>query len=320
MEDNHQAEPLKIFSLNGNQPLAQKIARVFGTELGECSIKRFSDGEISISIEESVRGVNTYIVQSTNQSVNNYYLELLIMIDAMKRASAKTINVVLPYYGYARQDRTAHPHEPITAKLIANLIEEAGATRVLTLDLHTVQIQGFFDIPVDNLFTMPLFARHYKMLGMEGDDYVMVSPKNSGVSRARSLSSQLNSTLAIVEQDEGNGYVIGEVEGKNCIMVDDIVTSGVTFSKAARLLKANGAKNIYACASHALLSDGAKAILAQAPIEEICATDSCWTEKEQQPDNLTYVTCSKLIGEGVRRIHENTPMSPLFTKVDEELL
>lgn len=320
MDDKYQEHPLKIFSLNGNQPLAKKIAHVFGTELGECSIKKFSDGEISISIEESVRGANTYIIQATNQAVNDYYMELLIMIDAMKRASAKTINVVLPYYGYARQDRTARPHEPITAKLIANLIEEAGATRLLTLDLHTVQIQGFFDIPVDNLFAMPLFTRHYRNLNMAGDDYVIVSPKNSGVTRARSLASQLDSTLAIVEQDEGDGYVIGEVAGKNCIMVDDIVTSGSTFAKAARLLKANGAQKVYACASHALLTEGAKDVLDQAPIEDICVTDSCLTEKSQQPEKLTYITCSKLVGEGMKRIHENTPMSPLFTKVDDKFL
>uniref|UniRef100_UPI0022E6F48E ribose-phosphate diphosphokinase n=1 Tax=Enterococcus lactis TaxID=357441 RepID=UPI0022E6F48E len=266
-------------------------------------VKQFSDGEISINIEESIRGDHVYIVQSTNAPVNDYYMELLIMIDAMKRASAKTINVVLPYYGYARQDRTAKPHEPITAKLIANLIEEAGATRVLTLDLHTVQVQGFFDIPVDNLFTMPLFAHYYRQLGLTGDDIVVVSPKNSGVQRARSLSEYLNS---------------GDVQGKTCIMVDDILNTGATLARAANVLKENGAKEVYACASHGLLSDHAKSILDNAPIKDICITDSVFTEENRHPENLTIVTCSELMGEAVKRIHENTPMSPLFRLEEKE--
>ena len=321
MSKKYQDDTLKIFSLNGNRPLAEKIAKVFGTELGKSVVKQFSDGEIAINIEESIRGDHVYIVQSTNAPVNDYYMELLIMIDAMKRASAKTINVVLPYYGYARQDRTAKPHEPITAKLIANLIEEAGATRVLTLDLHTVQVQGFFDIPVDNLFTMPLFAHYYRELGLTGDDIVVVSPKNSGVQRARSLSEYLDSTLAIVDHaddaDLDSGYVIGDVEGKTCIMVDDILNTGATFARAANVLKENGAKDVYACASHGLLSVPAKSILDGAPIKDSCITDSVWTKDEFHPENLTIITCSELMGEAVKRIHENTPMSPLF-KLEEK--
>ncbi|MGG5337961.1 ribose-phosphate pyrophosphokinase 2 [Enterococcus pernyi] len=318
MSKKYQDDTLKIFSLNGNRSLAEKIAKVFGTELGKSVVKQFSDGEISINIEESIRGDHVYIVQSTNAPVNDYYMELLIMIDAMKRASAKTINVVLPYYGYARQDRTAKPHEPITAKLIANMLEEAGATRVLTLDLHTVQVQGFFDIPVDNLFTMPLFAHYYRELGLVGDDIVVVSPKNSGVQRARSLSEYLNSTLAIVdhadEEVEGTAasYVIGNVQGKTCILVDDILNTGLTFARAAKVLKENGAKDIYVCASHGLLSEPAKEILDEAPIKDICITDSVYTPEDRHPEKLTIVTCSNLMGEAVKRIHENTPMSPLF--------
>lgn len=308
--------PIKFFSLNGNQPLAENIAHAFGAELGKCVIKHFSDGEISINIEESVRGVHTFLIQSTNQPVNDYYMELLIMIDAMKRASAKTVNVVLPYYAYARQDRTAHPHEPITAKLIANMLEEAGATRVLTLDLHAVQVQGFFNVPVDNLFTMPLFARYYRDKGMEGEEYVVVSPKNSGVNRSRSLAEYLNTTLAIVEQGEDQveaEYVIGDVHGKKCIMVDDILNTGETLAKAARLLKENGATEVYACASHALLSPPAKEILEAAPIADICVTDSCLTDESRHPKQLTYVTCAELMGEAIHRIYENIPMSPLFS-------
>lgn len=323
MIEKYQDESLKIFSLNGNVPLAEKIAEEFGSKLGQCAIKQFSDGEIAISIEESVRGAHIYIIQSTNQPVNDYYMELMIMIDAMKRASAKTVNIVLPYYAYARQDRTAKPHEPITAKLIANMLVEAGATRVLTLDLHTVQVQGFFDIPVDNLFTIPLFAQYYKEKQMEGDDCVVVSPKNSGVARSRNLAEYLNTTLAIIDQDESledGGYVIGEVAGKKCILVDDILNTGHTLAKAASLLKQEGATEIYACASHALLSPPAKENLEGAPIEDICVTDSCLTDESRHPKNLTYITCSKLMGEAVKRIHENTAMSPLFKLHEENYL
>ncbi|MBO0467445.1 ribose-phosphate diphosphokinase [Enterococcus plantarum] len=316
MTQKYKDKTLRIFSLNANRPLAEKIAEVVGTELGKSTVRQFSDGEIQINIEESIRGDHVFLVQSTNLPVNDNLMELLIMIDALKRASAKTINVVLPYYGYARQDRTAKPREPITAKLVANLLEEAGATRVLTLDLHTVQVQGFFDIPVDNLFTMPLFAHNYREQQLTGDDIVVVSPKNSGVQRARSLSEYLDATLAIIDQDEvdgvRSGYVIGEVKGKTCILVDDILNSGSTMATAAKILKENGAKSIYACASHGLLSKGAKERLDASPIEQICVTDSVFISEDRKPDALSIVSCAELMGEAVKRIHENTPMSPLF--------
>ncbi|MEG1503863.1 MAG: ribose-phosphate diphosphokinase [Enterococcus sp.] len=307
----------KIFSLNGNRPLAEKIADVCGVSLGKSTVKQFSDGEISINLEETVRGFDVYLVQSTNEPVNDAYLELMIMIDALKRASAKSINVVLPYYAYARQDRTAKPHEPITAKLIANLLSNAGATRVLTLDLHTVQVQGFFDIPVDNLFTMPLFAHYYRRRGMVGDDYVVVSPKNSGVQRARSLAEYLDAAIAIVdvadETDPESGYVIGDVEGRCCIMVDDILNTGEVFSNAAKTLKKAGAKEIVACASHGLLSPPAKAKLDAADIKDICITDSVSTAPERHPENLSIISCAELMGEAVKRIHSEKSVSPLFT-------
>ncbi|MGX7264391.1 ribose-phosphate diphosphokinase [Enterococcus crotali] len=316
MTQKYQDKTLRIFSLNANRPLAEKIAEVVGTELGKSTVRQFSDGEIQINIEESIRGDHVFLVQSTNLPVNDNLMELLIMIDALKRASAKTINVVLPYYGYARQDRTAKPREPITAKLVANLLEEAGATRVLTLDLHTVQVQGFFDIPVDNLFTMPLFAHNYRQQQLTGEEIVVVSPKNSGVQRARSLSEYLDATLAIIDQDEvdgvRSGYVIGEVKGKTCILVDDILNSGSTMATAAKILKENGAKCIYACASHGLLSKGAKEILDASPIEQICVTDSVFISEDRKPGSLNIVSCAELMGEAVKRIHENTPMSPLF--------
>ena len=316
MIQKYKDKTLRIFSLNANRPLAERIAEVVGTELGKSTVRQFSDGEIQINIEESIRGDHVFLVQSTNLPVNDNLMELLIMIDALKRASAKTINVVLPYYGYARQDRTAKPREPITAKLVANLLEEAGATRVLTLDLHTVQVQGFFDIPVDNLFTMPLFAHNYRQQQLTGEDIVVVSPKNSGVQRARSLSEYLDATLAIIDQDEvdgvRSGYVIGEVKDKTCILVDDILNSGSTMATAAAILKENGAKSIYACASHGLLSKGAKETLDASPIEQICVTDSVFISEERKPKALSIVSCAELMGEAVKRIHENTPMSPLF--------
>lgn len=308
---------MRIFSLNANQPLAEKIAEVVGTELGKSTVRQFSDGEIQINIEESIRGDHVYLIQSTNAPVNDHLMELLIMIDALKRASAKTINVILPYYGYARQDRTAKPREPITAKLVANMLVEAGASRLLTLDLHTVQVQGFFDIPVDNLFTMPLFARHYLDERLAGEDVVVVSPKNSGVQRTRSLSEYLDASLAIVDQietDDGrrSGYVIGEIEGKICILVDDIINTGETLTTAAEILAENGAAEIYACTSHGLLSEGAKKLIDASPIQQLCVTDSVAITEEQKPEDLLVVSCAELIGEGLKRIHENTPMSPLF--------
>ncbi|MDT1939497.1 MULTISPECIES: ribose-phosphate diphosphokinase [Carnobacterium] len=315
--ESYKDPSLKIFSLNSNKPLAEKIANVVGTQLGKSSVKQFSDGEIQINIEESIRGDHVYVIQSTNYPVNDHLLELLIMIDALKRASAKTINIVMPYYGYGRQDRTAKPREPITAKLVANLVQKAGATRMLMLDLHTVQLQGFFDIPVDNLFTMPLFAKHYQECGLSGEEVVVVSPKNSGVGRARVLSEYLDATLAIVdqptdEQEEAIGSVIGNIQGKTCIMVDDMINTGETLARAATILMENGAKAVYACASHGLFSNGATTILKEAPIQKICVTDSIDFAGKEQLANLEIITSAELIGKGIKGIHENKPLSPLF--------
>jgi len=203
----HYSDPnLKIFALSSNRPLAEKIAEEVGLELGKVSVTQFSDGEIKINIDESVRGCHVYIVQSTSYPVNDNLMELLIMVDALRRASAKTINIVIPYYGYARQDRTAAPREPITAKLVANMLVKAGVNRVLTLDLHAVQVQGFFDIPVDNLYTVPLFAKHYCDKGLTGDDVVVVSPKNSGVKRARSLAEHLDAPIAIIDYAQDDAH------------------------------------------------------------------------------------------------------------------
>lgn len=313
---------LKLFSLSSNPEIAEKIAEATGLPLGKVSSRQFSDGEIMINIEESVRGDDIYIIQSTNKPVNDYLWELLIMIDACKRASANSVNVVMPYFGYARQDRIAASREPITAKLIANMLVKAGVNRILTLDLHAVQVQGFFDIPVDNLFTMPLFAEYYNEKGFTGSNIVVVSPKNSGVKRARGLAEYLDAPIAIIDyaQDDAEreeGYIIGEVEGKTAIIVDDILNTGKTFAEAAKILERAGVKDIYAVASHGLFGGGAAEILNVAPIKEILVTDSVAT-KEKVPTNVKYISASKLIANAITRIFERQPLSPLFAYKSNE--
>jgi len=307
---------MKLFSLNSNHAIAEKIAKAAGVPLGKLSSRQFSDGEIQVNIEESVRGFDVFIIQSTSFPVNNHLMELLIMVDACNRASANSVNVVIPYFGYARQDRTAAPREPITAKLVANMLVKAGVNRVLTLDLHAVQVQGFFDIPVDNLYTVPLFAKHYCDKGLTGDDVVVVSPKNSGVKRARSLAEHLDAPIAIIDyaQDDAHrneGYIIGEVAGKKAILIDDILNTGRTFTEAAKIVDREGATEIYAVSSHGLFVDGAAEKLDTVPIKEILVTDSVDT-KEKTPKNIQYITASELIADAIVRIQERKPVSPLF--------
>lgn len=307
---------MKLFSLNSNHAIAEKIAKAAGVPLGKLSSRQFSDGEIQVNIEESVRGFDVFIIQSTSFPVNNHLMELLIMVDACNRASANSVNVVIPYFGYARQDRTAAPREPITAKLVANMLVKAGVNRVLTLDLHAVQVQGFFDIPVDNLYTVPLFAKHYCDKGLTGDDVVVVSPKNSGVKRARSLAEHLDAPIAIIDyaQDDAHrneGYIIGEVAGKKAILIDDILNTGRTFTEAAKIVDREGATEIYAVSSHGLFVDGAAEKLDTVPIKEILVTDSVDT-KEKTPKNIQYITASELIADAIVRIQEKKPVSPLF--------
>ncbi|GFK31211.1 ribose-phosphate pyrophosphokinase 2 [Streptococcus canis] len=317
MTERYADKQIKLFSLTSNLPIAEKISEASGIPLGKISSRQFSDGEIMINIEETVRGDDIYIIQSTSFPVNDNLWELLIMIDACKRASANTVNVVLPYFGYSRQDRVAKSREPITAKLVANMLTKAGIDRVVTLDLHAVQVQGFFDIPVDNLFTVPLFAEHYSQLGLLGADTVVVSPKNSGIKRARSLAEYLDSPIAIIDyaQDDSEreeGYVIGDVAGKKAIVIDDILNTGKTFAEAAKILERAGATAIYAVASHGLFAGGAADVLKTAPIKEIIVTDSVKT-KNRVPENVTYLSASDLIAQAVIRIHERRPLSPLFS-------
>ncbi|HFH7550514.1 TPA: ribose-phosphate diphosphokinase [Streptococcus agalactiae] len=317
MAEQYADKQIKLFSLTANREIAEKISQASGIPLGKMSSRQFSDGEIMINIEETVRGDDIYIIQSTSFPVNDNLWELLIMIDACKRASANTVNIVVPYFGYSRQDRIAASREPITAKLVANMLVKAGVDRVITLDLHAVQVQGFFDIPVDNLFTVPLFAEHYNQLGLSGEDVVVVSPKNSGIKRARSLAEYLDSPIAIIDyaQDDSEreeGYIIGEVEGKKAIIIDDILNTGKTFAEAAKILERGGATEIYAVASHGLFAGGAADILESAPIREIIVTDSVLS-KERIPSNIKYLTASYLIADAIIRIHERKPLSPLFS-------
>ncbi|MCL2676427.1 MAG: ribose-phosphate diphosphokinase [Streptococcaceae bacterium] len=307
---------LKLFSLNSNPELAEKISAYTQVPLSKVTSKQFLDGEISINMEDSVRNQDVYIIQSTNAPVNDYLWELLIMIDACRRASARSVCAVIPYFGYARQDRTANPREPITAKLVADMLVKAGVDRVLTLDIHAVQVQGFFDIPADNLFTVPLFANYYQEKGLTGDDVVVVAPKNSGIKRARSLAEYLEAPIAIVDYEEDdrqreNGYVIGNVQGKKVILIDDILNTATTFANASEVVKAAGASEIYAVSSHGLFSDNAAEILDQTDIKEILVTDSVSTEN-QKPKNVKYITSADYIASAILRIHEGRPVSPLF--------
>ena len=315
----HYKDPkLKIFSLSSNRPLAEKIAEAVGLELGKISISRFSDGEVKVNVEESIRGAHVYIVQSTSDPVNDNLMELLIMIDALRRASAKTINVVMPYYGYARQERKAQSREPITAKLVANMITIAGADRVLTLDLHAPQIQGFFDIPVDHLIGVPLLADYFLEKGLFGEDVVVVSPDHGGVVRARKLADFLKSPIAIIDKRRPRPNVsevmniIGDVAGKKCIIIDDMIDTAGTITLAAAALLDKGADSVYACCTHADLSGPAVERLDESSIKEVIVTDSIQQPEGRHLDKLQTISVGNLVGEAIKRIHENRSVSPLF--------
>ncbi|WP_042453827.1 ribose-phosphate diphosphokinase [Neobacillus dielmonensis] len=308
---------LKVFSLNSNLPLAKEIAKVIGVELGKCSVNRFSDGEIQINIEESIRGCDVYVIQSTSLPVNDNIMELLIMIDALKRASAKTINIVMPYYGYARQDRKARSREPITAKLVANLLETAGATRVLCLDLHAPQIQGFFDIPIDNLMGVPILSEYFKNKELKGE-IVVVSPDHGGVTRARKMAERLKAPIAIIDKRRPRPNVaevmniVGNIEGKVAILIDDIIDTAGTITLAANALAENGAKEVYACCTHPVLSGPAIERIQNSKIKELVVTNSIALPEEKKIEKIIGLSVAPLIGEAIIRIHEEQSVSILF--------
>ncbi|HBM4573375.1 TPA: ribose-phosphate diphosphokinase [Listeria innocua] len=308
---------LKIFSLNSNRELAEEIAKEVGIELGKSSVTHFSDGEIQINIEESIRGCHVYVIQSTSNPVNQNLMELLIMIDALKRASAATINIVMPYYGYARQDRKARSREPITAKLVANLIETAGATRMITLDMHAPQIQGFFDIPIDHLNAVRLLSDYFSERHL-GDDLVVVSPDHGGVTRARKMADRLKAPIAIIDKRRPRPNVaevmniVGNVEGKVCIIIDDIIDTAGTITLAAKALREAGATKVYACCSHPVLSGPAMKRIEDSPIEKLVVTNSIALPEEKRIDKMEQLSVAALLGEAIVRVHENASVSSLF--------
>ena len=313
---------LKIFTGNANPELAREIADYLGLELGKAFVGKFNNGEIQVMIDESVRGKDVFVIQPTCQPANDTLMELLIMADALKRASAKHITAVVPYYGYARQDRKTRGREPITSKLVADLMTTAGITRVVTMDLHAGQIQGFFDIPVDHLGSASIIAKYINQKKEETDmgDIVVVSPDLGGVTRARDLADRVNAPIAIIEKRRPRPGVaevmniIGDIKGKTCILVDDIVDSAGTLCNAAVALKNAGAKSIHAYIVHGVLSGGAVARVASSPIEKLVITDSiCATESVRMCANIEQLSIAPLMGEAMKRISEERSISALFT-------
>lgn len=306
---------LKLFTGNANPQLAQEIAEYIGTKLGDAQVKHFSDGEISIMIDESVRGDDVYIIQPTCTPVNDNMMELLIMIDAVRRASAKRITAVLPYYGYARQDRKSRGREPITAKLVANLVTQAGAHRVLAMDLHAQQIQGFFDIPLDNLMGLPILADYYKHKDTE--NLVVVSPDMGGVARARNLAEQIGVPLAIIDKRRPRPNVsevmniIGDIEGKEVILVDDMIDTAGTITNGAQALMDRGAKCVDACCTHAVLSGPAIERIEKSPIQELVTTNTI-PLGDKKCDKIKVLSVAPVIGEAILRIHNDRSVSDLF--------
>jgi ribose-phosphate pyrophosphokinase len=309
---------MKIVACNSNRPLADAVAEILGMPLTKASIRRFADMEVFVEIQENVRGEDVFVIQSTSFPANDNLMELLITLDALRRSSARRITAVIPYFGYARQDRKTASRSPISAKLVANLITEAGAHRVLCMDLHAAQIQGFFDIPVDNLYAAPLFSRDIQEL-YKGRDVMIVSPDVGGVVRARQIATRLNCDLAIIDKRrERAGHsevmnVIGDVGGRDCILVDDLVDSGGTHCNAAGALMKRGAKSASAYVTHGVLSGAAVARIATSPIEIMTITDSIQaTEDVKRCGNIRELTIAPLLAEAMRRISDESSVSSLF--------
>ena len=307
---------LKLFTCNAHPELANEIAELMGIKVGKSTVNKFSDGEIQVSIWESVRDCDVYIVQPTCAPVNDHLMELLIMIDALKRASAGRINVVVPYYGYARQDRKAKARDPITAKLVANLIQAAGADRLVSVDLHANQIQGYFDIPVDHLLGLPILTKYFKEKNLE--DIVVVSPDHGSVTRARNMAQRLDAPIAIVDKrrPEPNKSeimnIIGDINGKNCILLDDMIDTAGTICNAASALMELGAKSVYACATHGVLSGPAMERLEKSPIKELVLLNTVPIADEKKIDKMTFISVGPIFSEVITRIYQGGSVSPLF--------
>ncbi len=310
---------IKIFACNSNRSLAEAIAKKVGLELGDAVVQKFSDGEISVQINETIRGADVYIIQSTSYPVNDNLMELLIMIDAMKRASAARITAVMPYYGYARQDRKARARDPISAKLVANLLTSAGANRVLTMDLHCAQIQGFFDIPVDHLVGNPLLTDYYiQKYGDSLNDFVAVSPDLGSVGRTRQFAEKLNIPLAIIDKRRPRPNVseitniIGDVAGKKVVLVDDMIDTAGTITNAANALKERGAVEVDACCTHAVLSGPAIKRIEDSAITELLVLDTIELPEEKKIAKITSVSVEEIFANAIKCIHDGTSISQLF--------
>lgn len=316
---NTSGSEIKLFAGNSNKKLAQDIARELGVELGDCVVTKFSDGEISVNINESVRGKDVYIIQSTSTPVDSNLMELLIMIDALKRASAGRINAVIPYYGYARQDRKAKSRDPITAKLVADLIEVSGADRVVFMDLHAAQIQGYFDIPVDHLLGGPILTSVYKERFYGRDDVVVVSPDLGSVTRARKFADDLNVEIAIIDKRRPRANVcevlniIGNVKDKTVIIVDDMIDTAGTLVNGANSLVDFGAKEVYACCTHPVLSGEAISRIQNSPIKEVLVLDTIELPKEKQIDKIRIESVAPIFAQAISRIFHNKAISSLFS-------
>ena len=309
---------VKIFSGRANIPLAQEICNYLGLPLGKINIKPFADGELYVQVEESVRGCDVFLIQPTCTPVNENIMELLIVLDALKRASAEKITIVIPYYGYGRQDRKAAGREPITAKLVADLLCRSGATRILALDLHAPQIMGFFDVLVDHLFATPVLVDYIQSLNLK--DIVVVSPDVGGVTRARAFAKKLDAPIAILDKrrpvDKHNTVevinIIGEIKGKTCILVDDMIDTAGTITQGAALLQKEGAKNVLACSTHAVLSGPAKERIDKSPISTLIVTNSIPIPQEKIPNKLKVLSVGPLLAEAIKRIHLDDSVSKMF--------
>ncbi len=307
---------LKLFTCNANECLSREISSHLGIPLTEGRVVRFSDGEIHVRIDESVRGADVFIIQPTCSPVNEHIMELLITIDAMRRASARRVTAVIPYYGYARQDRKTRARDPITAKLVANLLTTAGIDRVLTMDLHAGQIQGFFDVPVDNLPAVPILADYFRQKQLE--DLVVVSPDLGGVTRARDLATRLGVDIAIIDKRRPEPNVaeimniIGRIKGKRVIMVDDIIGTAGTITQGAEALLEKGALEVYACCSHAVLSGPAISRLSNSVLTEVVVTNTIPLPKEKEMDKIKVLSVASLFGDAILRIYEDLSVSKLF--------
>ena len=309
---------VKIFAGNGCPDLAKAIADRLELPLGQLEATRFSDGEICVNIKETVRGCDVFVVQSTSTPVNDNLMELLVMIDAFKRASCNKLTVVMPYFGYARQDRKARARDPITAKLVANLLEKAGADRVLTMDLHSTQLQGFFDIPVDNLLGMPVLAKYFLKNGFKNDDLVIVSPDVGSVTRSRSMAAKFNAPLAIIDKRRPKANVmevmniIGDVKDKVCLMLDDMIDTAGTITQGAKALSDAGAREVYACCSHGVFSGPAMQRIQDSPLKKVVILNTIQQPQDKLIDKIEEVSVAEIFAEAIERIYSYISVCTLF--------